>query len=236
MASRLFATAAEKIEPAELRRQALSLTQAAAPRIRHLLQQLNRLFLDWVLRLAAATAYSAPSVTPVRLIFNEKGKFDEFVEDKGVKIPIDPKALMHVIGTKMVFEDDKLRSLTLGRLVGKDIFLTIVMDTVVLTVQHMREELKRLKIPLPGICVGIIFLTILTAWLILSVIVSFVSNNSFLQRLLTIAILPTLHPPPLCILLAVAQSAFMDIGSCGKKIISVSRSLTEFCNYLGCCT
>ncbi|KAG4183923.1 hypothetical protein ERO13_A09G139033v2 [Gossypium hirsutum] len=38
----------------------------------------------------------------------------------------------------------------------------------------MREELKRLKIPLPGICVGIIFLTILTAWLILSVIVSFV--------------------------------------------------------------
>ncbi|TYH54369.1 hypothetical protein ES332_D09G163800v1 [Gossypium tomentosum] len=89
----------------------------------------------------------------------------------------------------------------------------------------MREELKRLKIPLPRICVGIIFLTILTAWLILSVIVSFVSNNSFLQRLLTIAILPTLHPPPLCILLAVAQSAFMDIGSCGKKIISVSRSL-----------
>ncbi|MBA0800660.1 hypothetical protein Gohar_011081, partial [Gossypium harknessii] len=213
----------------------------AAPRIRHLLEQLNRLFLDWVLRLAAATAYSTPSVTPVRLIFNETGKFDEFVEDKGVKIPIGPKALMHEIGTKMVFDDDKLRcfklqssrsfifvfftsffALTLGRLVGKDIFLTIVMDTVVLTVQHMREELKRLKIPLPGICVGIIFLTILTAWLILSVIVSFVSNNSFLQRLLTIAILPTLHPRPLCILLAVAQSAFMDIGSCGKKIISVN--------------
>ncbi|KAA3455204.1 iron-sulfur assembly protein IscA-like 3, mitochondrial [Gossypium australe] len=102
MASRLFATAAEKIEPAALRRQALSLTQATAPKIRHLLQQLNRLFLDWVLRLAAATAYSTPSITP-------KGKFDEFVEDKGVKIPIDPKALMHVIGTKMVSDDDKLK-------------------------------------------------------------------------------------------------------------------------------
>ncbi|KAD1248157.1 hypothetical protein E3N88_43102 [Mikania micrantha] len=41
---------------------------------------------------------------------NEKGKFDELIEDKGVKILIDPKALMHVIGTKMDFVDDKLRS------------------------------------------------------------------------------------------------------------------------------
>uniref|UniRef100_A0A2C9V855 Core domain-containing protein n=1 Tax=Manihot esculenta TaxID=3983 RepID=A0A2C9V855_MANES len=40
----------------------------------------------------------------------EKGKFDELVEEKGVKILIDPKALMHVIGTKMDFVDDKLRS------------------------------------------------------------------------------------------------------------------------------
>ncbi|KAG4181936.1 hypothetical protein ERO13_A09G013133v2, partial [Gossypium hirsutum] len=41
---------------------------------------------------------------------DEKGKFDELVKDKGVKILIDPKALMHVIGTKMDFVDDKLRS------------------------------------------------------------------------------------------------------------------------------
>lgn len=40
---------------------------------------------------------------------DEKGKFDELVEDKGVKILIDPKALMHVIGTKMDFIDDPLR-------------------------------------------------------------------------------------------------------------------------------
>lgn len=40
---------------------------------------------------------------------DEKGKFDELVDDKGVKILIDPKALMHVIGTKMDFVDDKLR-------------------------------------------------------------------------------------------------------------------------------
>lgn len=42
-------------------------------------------------------------------IVDEKGKFDELIEEKGVKILIDPKALMHVIGTKMDFVDDKLR-------------------------------------------------------------------------------------------------------------------------------
>ncbi|KAF2581516.1 hypothetical protein F2Q70_00010580, partial [Brassica cretica] len=40
----------------------------------------------------------------------EKGKFDELVEEKGVRILVEPKALMHVIGTKMDFIDDKLRS------------------------------------------------------------------------------------------------------------------------------
>ncbi|KAE9465428.1 hypothetical protein C3L33_02676, partial [Rhododendron williamsianum] len=43
------------------------------------------------------------------ILTDEKGKFDELVQDKGVKILIDPKALMHVIGTKMDFMDDKLR-------------------------------------------------------------------------------------------------------------------------------
>lgn len=40
---------------------------------------------------------------------DEKGKFDELVEEKGVKVLIDPKALMHVIGTKMDFVDDTLK-------------------------------------------------------------------------------------------------------------------------------
>ncbi|KAB1225355.1 Iron-sulfur assembly protein IscA-like 1, mitochondrial [Morella rubra] len=57
------------------------------------------------LRLAVAMVYPTPSTHA-----DEKGKFDELVDDKGVKILIDPKALMHVIGTKMDFVDDKLRS------------------------------------------------------------------------------------------------------------------------------
>ncbi len=36
------------------------------------------------------------------------GPYDEVVEDKGVKIVIDPKALMFLLGTEMDFETDKL--------------------------------------------------------------------------------------------------------------------------------
>ncbi len=38
------------------------------------------------------------------------GPYDEVVEDKGVKIVIDPKALMFLFGTEMDFETDKLGS------------------------------------------------------------------------------------------------------------------------------
>ncbi|HEY5226472.1 MAG TPA: iron-sulfur cluster assembly accessory protein [Methylovirgula sp.] len=36
------------------------------------------------------------------------GPYDEVVEDKGVKIVIDPKALMFLFGTEMDFETNKL--------------------------------------------------------------------------------------------------------------------------------
>lgn len=38
-----------------------------------------------------------------------RGKFDELVEQDGVRILIDPAALMHVLGTKMDFIEDPLR-------------------------------------------------------------------------------------------------------------------------------
>lgn len=40
---------------------------------------------------------------------DEKGKFDELVEEQGVRVLIDPGALMHVIGTKMDFVQDRLK-------------------------------------------------------------------------------------------------------------------------------
>ena len=41
---------------------------------------------------------------------DEIGKFDEVVEDKGVTVLIDPKAVMFLLGTEMDFQDDKFKS------------------------------------------------------------------------------------------------------------------------------
>jgi iron-sulfur cluster assembly protein len=40
---------------------------------------------------------------------DQKGKFDELIEDHGVRLLIDPAALMHVLGTTMDYIDEPLK-------------------------------------------------------------------------------------------------------------------------------
>lgn len=88
-------------------RQILTLTDAAAERVRKLMEGRGRP--------AAGVRVGIRSKGCSGLSYtleyaDEKGLHDEVVEDKGVTIFIDPKATLFIIGTQMDYVEDKLQS------------------------------------------------------------------------------------------------------------------------------
>jgi iron-sulfur cluster assembly protein len=88
-------------------RQAMTVTDAAAERIQALLARRGKPSIG--IRVGVRSR-GCSGLTYTLEYADEKGKFDEIVQAKGVTILIDPKATMFIIGTEMDFVEDKLQS------------------------------------------------------------------------------------------------------------------------------
>ncbi|MGC2202143.1 MAG: iron-sulfur cluster assembly accessory protein [Stellaceae bacterium] len=87
------------------RRQVLSVTDAAAERIQGLLAKRGKPSAG--VRIGVR-ARGCSGLSYTLEYADEKGKFDEVVEDKGVKLLIDPKAILFLLGSEMDFRVDRL--------------------------------------------------------------------------------------------------------------------------------
>ena len=87
-----------------LRRQVMTLTDAAAARVRELTEAADRPIAG--LRVGVKNGGCAGMSYTMELA-DEVSPLDEVVEDKGVKLLIDPKAVLFLLGAEMDFAVDK---------------------------------------------------------------------------------------------------------------------------------
>jgi iron-sulfur cluster assembly protein len=89
------------------RPQVMKLTNAAADRIKAIMAKADKPFAG--VRVGVKNGGCAGMAYTMEYA-QEAAKFDEVVEDKGVKLLIDPKAVLFLLGTEMDFKVDKLSS------------------------------------------------------------------------------------------------------------------------------
>jgi iron-sulfur cluster assembly protein len=89
------------------RPQAMTLTDAAAERVQALLSKRGKPSVG--IRIGVRTKGCSGLSYTIEYA-DEKSKFDEVVEQKGVTVLIDPKATLFILGTEMDYVEDKLQS------------------------------------------------------------------------------------------------------------------------------
>ena len=89
------------------RPKAMSLTEAAAARVREIMAAKGDGAVG--LRVGVRNGGCAGMSYTMEVAQNVE-KYDEVIEDKGVKVLIDPKAVLFLLGTQMDFKADKLSS------------------------------------------------------------------------------------------------------------------------------
>ena len=83
----------------------ISLTDAAADRIKYVMANAAKPVVG--VRVGVKNGGCA-GMTYTMEYAEEVGKTDEVVEDKGVRVLIDPKAILFLLGTQMDYKSDKL--------------------------------------------------------------------------------------------------------------------------------
>ena len=89
------------------RLQAIRLTDAAADRIKYVMANAQQPIVG--VRVGVKNGGCAGMAYTMEYA-ESAAKFDEVVEDKGVRLLIDPKAVLFLLGTEMDFKVDKLSS------------------------------------------------------------------------------------------------------------------------------
>lgn len=85
----------------------LRITDSAAERIKYLLQKREKESIG--IRVGVKQGGCSGLSYYVEYADSQE-KYDEVIEDKGVKVLIEPKAILYLVGTTMDFVDEKIKS------------------------------------------------------------------------------------------------------------------------------
>lgn len=85
----------------------LTLTDAAAGQIARILQEASN---DYIAVRVGVENGGCAGMAYTMSYANEQGPHEEVVEDKGVKLFIEPKAILFLLGTELDYQVDKLSS------------------------------------------------------------------------------------------------------------------------------